>query len=575
MLTLKLLREEPQFVIERLAVKNFDASAIVEKILEQDRVRRSCQTELDAALAAQKADEAEAAKKEVARMKEHSKNIEAQMEESQKLQDELLVLLPNIPDDIVPAGRNADDNVVVRMGGEMPHLQEGALPHWELAAKYDIIDFDLGVKLTGAGFPVYKGKGAKLQRSLIQYFLDFNTRAGYMEIEPPVMVNEASGFGTGQLPDKEGQMYFVSLDKFYLVPTAEVPVTNIYRDTILSESDFPVKMTAYTPCFRREAGSYGKDVRGLNRLHQFDKVEIVQLSLPEASERALNEMVLHVERLVKSLGLPYRIVRLCGGDMSFTSAITYDFEVFSAAQQRWLEVSSVSNFKSYQANRLKLRYKDGEGKINQSDTRRHKYSKSAAGIHPLYPDRLIPMNDGQRVILGIDPGTMILGYGVILADRRKVHYVDMGVVDLRKEKDHFAKLNTIFTEVSGIISRYDPDDVAVEAPFYGKNPQVMLKLGRAQGAAIAAAIAANVPIFEYAPRKVKMAVTGQGAASKEQVALILSRTLATELKPEFLDASDALAIALCHFYQLVNPFTDVDNSTSWEKFVKAHPERMR
>ena len=382
MLTLKLLREEPQFVIERLAVKNFDASAIVERILEQDRVRRSCQTELDAALAAQKAkakeigalmqqgrkDEAEAAKKEVARMKEHSKKIEAQMEESQKLQDELLVLLPNIPDDIVPAGRNADDNVVVRMGGEMPHLQEGALPHWELAAKYDIIDFDLGVKLTGAGFPVYKGKGAKLQRSLIQYFLDFNTRAGYMEIEPPVMVNEASGFGTGQLPDKEGQMYFVSLDKFYLVPTAEVPVTNIYRDTILSESDFPVKMTAYTPCFRREAGSYGKDVRGLNRLHQFDKVEIVQLSLPEASERALNEMVLHVERLVKSLGLPYRIVRLCGGDMSFTSAITYDFEVFSAAQQRWLEVSSVSNFKSYQANRLKLRYKDGEGKINLAHT---------------------------------------------------------------------------------------------------------------------------------------------------------------------------------------------------------------
>ena len=382
MLTLKLLRDDPQFVIERLAVKNFDASAIVERILEQDRVRRSCQTELDAALAAQKAkakeigalmqqgrkDEAEAAKKEVAQMKENSRKIESQMEESQKLQNDLLVQLPNIPDDIVPAGRNADDNVVVRMGGEIPELPEGALPHWELASKYDIIDFDLGVKLTGAGFPVYKGKGAKLQRALIQYFLDFNTKAGYMEIEPPILVNEASGFGTGQLPDKEGQMYFVSLDKFYMVPTAEVPVTNIYRDTILSESDFPVKMTAYTPCFRREAGSYGKDVRGLNRLHQFDKVEIVQLSLPDASERALNEMVLHVERLVKSLGLPYRIVRLCGGDMSFTSAITYDFEVFSAAQQRWLEVSSVSNFKSYQANRLKLRYKDGEGKINLAHT---------------------------------------------------------------------------------------------------------------------------------------------------------------------------------------------------------------
>lgn len=382
MLTLKLLRENPGFVVERLAVKNFDASSIVENILEQDRIRRTCQTELDSLLAAQKAkakeigafmqqgrkEEAEAAKKEVAGMKEHSREIETRMEESQRRQNELLVLLPNIPDDMVPAGKNADDNVVVRMGGDTPSLPENALPHWELASKYDIIDFDLGVKLTGAGFPVYKGKGARLQRALIQYFLDFNTKAGYMEIEPPVLVNEASGFATGQLPDKEGQMYFASQDRFYLVPTAEVPVTNIYRDTILAESDFPVKMTAYTPCFRREAGSYGKDVRGLNRLHQFDKVEIVQLTLPSESERTLNEMVLHVERLVKSLDLPYRIVRLCGGDMSFTSAITYDFEVYSAAQQRWLEVSSVSNFKSYQANRLKLRYKDGEGKINLAHT---------------------------------------------------------------------------------------------------------------------------------------------------------------------------------------------------------------
>ena len=382
MLTLKLLRDDPQFVVEKLAVKNFDASEIVEKILEQDRIRRTCQTELDASLAAQKAkakeigalmhqglrEEAEAVKKEVAGMKEHSKAIEARMEESRELQDSLLVLLPNIPDDIVPPGKSAEDNVVVRMGGAMPQLGNDAQPHWELASRYDIIDFDLGVKLTGAGFPVYKGKGARLQRALIQYFLDFNTKAGYTEIEPPILVNEASGFGTGQLPDKEGQMYFAQQDKFYLVPTAEVPVTNIYRDTILSESDFPVKMTAYTPCFRREAGSYGKDVRGLNRLHQFDKVEIVQLSLPEASERALNEMVLHVERLVNSLELPYRIVRLCGGDMSFTSAITYDFEVFSAAQQRWLEVSSVSNFKSYQANRLKLRYKDVDGKINLAHT---------------------------------------------------------------------------------------------------------------------------------------------------------------------------------------------------------------
>ena len=312
MLTLKLLREQPEFVVERLAVKNFDASKIVEQILAQDSRRRSCQTELDAALSVQKAkakeigklmqqglkDEAEAAKKEVAAMKEKSKKLEAEMEECQLRQNELLVLLPNLPDKVVPAGKNADDNVVVRMGGDVPELPETALPHWELATKYDIIDFDLGVKLTGAGFPVYKGKGARLQRALIQYFLDFNTKAGYLEIEPPVLVNEASGFATGQLPDKEGQMYFASQDKFYLVPTAEVPVTNIYRDMILSEADFPVKMTAYTPCFRREAGSYGKDVRGLNRLHQFDKVEIVQLTLPEDSDRALNEMVLHVERLV-------------------------------------------------------------------------------------------------------------------------------------------------------------------------------------------------------------------------------------------------------------------------------------
>ncbi|HIT48446.1 MAG TPA: serine--tRNA ligase [Candidatus Coprenecus stercoripullorum] len=382
MLTLKLLRERPDFVVERLAVKNFDASAIVGKILEQDRLRRQYQTELDSTLADLKAmskeigrymkegknAEAEAAKAGVAALKERSKDLEIKMEECQKAQNELLVLLPNIPADNVPPGKSAEDNVVVRMGGEIPDLPENAVPHWDLASRYSLIDFDLGVKLTGAGFPVYKGRGARLQRALIQYFLDFNTKAGYLEIEPPVLVNEASGFGTGQIPDKEGQMYYVPQDRFYLVPTAEVPVTNIYRDCILSESDFPIKMTAYTPCFRREAGSYGKDVRGLNRLHQFDKVEIVQISLPEASERALNEMVLHVERLVNSLDLPYRIVRLCGGDMSFTSAITYDFEVYSAAQKRWLEVSSVSNFASYQANRLKLRYKDAEGRISPAHT---------------------------------------------------------------------------------------------------------------------------------------------------------------------------------------------------------------
>ncbi|MBR3744452.1 MAG: serine--tRNA ligase, partial [Bacteroidales bacterium] len=355
MLQLKLLREKPEFVVERLAVKNFDAKEIVDQILACDRERRSAQSELDSLLQQQKAraaqigllmkegkrEDAEAAKASVAELKEQSKALEEKMAQAEKRQNDLLVLLPNLPCAQVPEGKNADDNVIVKMEGEIPALGEDALPHWELAAKYDIIDFDLGVKLTGAGFPVYKGKGAKLQRALINYFLEFNGKDGYLEVEPPVMVNEASGFGTGQLPDKEGQMYHATVDNFYLVPTAEVPVTNIYRDVILAQKDFPVKMTAYTPCFRREAGSYGKDVRGLNRLHQFDKVEIVQLSLPEKSYEALDGMVAHVEKLVASLGLPFRIVRLCGGDMSFTSAITYDFEVFSAAQKRWLEVSSV------------------------------------------------------------------------------------------------------------------------------------------------------------------------------------------------------------------------------------------
>ncbi len=382
MLQLKLLREKPEFVVERLAVKNFDAKEIVDQILGCDRDRRAAQGELDSLLQQQKAkaseigalmkagnrEAAEAAKASVAALKEQSKALEEKMAQAEKRQNDLLVLLPNLPCAQVPEGKNADDNVIVKMEGEIPALGEDALPHWELAAKYDIIDFDLGVKITGAGFPVYKGKGAKLQRALINYFLEFNGKDGYLEVEPPVMVNEASGFGTGQLPDKEGQMYHATVDNFYLVPTAEVPVTNIYRDVILAQKDFPVKMTAYTPCFRREAGSYGKDVRGLNRLHQFDKVEIVQLSLPEKSYEALDGMVAHVEKLVASLGLPFRIVRLCGGDMSFTSAITYDFEVFSAAQKRWLEVSSVSNFESYQANRLKLRYKDENGKIQLAHT---------------------------------------------------------------------------------------------------------------------------------------------------------------------------------------------------------------
>ena len=382
MLTLKLLRENPEFVIEKLAKKNFDAKEIVAKINELDQNRRALQAELDSCLAEQKKkaaeigalmkggkkEEAEAVKTEVAALKARSAEIEKAAEENNKELDALVVLLPNIPCDLVPEGRTAEDNVVVKTGNEIPELGENNLPHWDLAKKYDIIDFDLGVKLTGAGFPVYKGKGARLQRALINFFLDINTNAGYLEVEPPVMVNEASGFGTGQLPDKEGQMYHATADNFYMVPTAEVPVTNIFRDVILANNEFPVKMTAYTPCFRREAGSYGKDVRGLNRLHQFDKVEIVRVERPEDSYAALDEMVAHVESIVKALGLPYRILRLCGGDMSFTSAITYDFEVYSAAQGRWLEISSVSNFESFQANRLKLRYKDAEGKTQLAHT---------------------------------------------------------------------------------------------------------------------------------------------------------------------------------------------------------------
>lgn len=382
MLTLKILREQPEFVIERLAVKHFDAREIVYKIIDIDKTRRSLQGELDNCLSEQKAkaaeigslmkagkrDEAEAAKAAVAALKEKSRQLDEQMAESQKTQNDLVVLLPNLPCADVPEGRTAEDNVVVKMGGTVPELGEKALPHWELVKNLDIIDFDLGVKLTGAGFPVYKGQGARIQRALISYFLQRNTDAGYLEYQPPYMVNEASGFGTGQLPDKEGQMYHAPLDGFYMVPTAEVPVTNIYRDVILQKSDFPIKMTAYTPCWRREAGSYGKDVRGLNRLHQFDKVEIVRIEEPENSYKALDEMVAHVESIVKALGLPYRILRLCGGDMSFTSAITYDFEVFSAAQKRWLEVSSVSNFESYQANRLHLRYKDENGKMQLAHT---------------------------------------------------------------------------------------------------------------------------------------------------------------------------------------------------------------
>ena len=382
MLTLQQLRGDKEAAIAKLAKKGVDAAPIIAKIEELDDRRKALQAELDACLAEQnkaakeigalmgqgRREEAEQRKAQVAALKARSVELGAQHEAVSAELNAQIVLLPNFPADIVPEGRTAEDNLVVKIDENYSTLPENPLPHWELARKYDIIDFDLGVKLTGAGFPVYKGKGARLQRALINYFLDYNTAAGYREIEPPVMVNEASGFGTGQLPDKEGQMYHATADNFYLVPTAEVPVTNIYRDVILDYKEFPVKLTAYTPCFRREAGSYGKDVRGLNRLHQFDKVEIVQLALPENSYEALDGMVAHVEGLVKSLGLPYRILRLCGGDMSFTSALTYDFEVYSEAQQRWLEVSSVSNFESFQANRLKLRYKDENKKTQLAHT---------------------------------------------------------------------------------------------------------------------------------------------------------------------------------------------------------------
>lgn len=371
MLTLKLLQENKTEVIERLRIKNFDATALVDRIIELDNKRKATQTESDNLQAEmnrlsksigqlmknKELAEAEAAKARTAGLKDEIKELTTTLDSIEKELQQLLVQLPNLPHQSVPAGKGAEDNVIVREGGKKPEFKD-ALPHWELARKYDIIDFELGVKLTGAGFPVYKGKGARLQRALISFFLNEAEAAGYLEVQPPLMVNEDSGYGTGQLPDKEGQMYHVGLDNLYLIPTAEVPVTNIYRDVILNGDQFPIKNCAYSACFRREAGSYGKDVRGLNRLHQFDKVEIVQVARPDDSYKVLEEMVKHVQGLVDKLELPWRIVKLCGGDMSFTSALTYDFEVFSAAQERWLEVSSVSNFESFQASRLKLRYRE-------------------------------------------------------------------------------------------------------------------------------------------------------------------------------------------------------------------------
>lgn len=382
MLTIQQIKEDPERIIARLAVKGFDGKQGINDVITLDDERRSLQFRNDNLAADLKKqadaigrlmkegrrDEAEEAKKNVAEIKAEQKEVADRLAEAENSIREILLSIPNVPCDAVPEGKTAEDNVVEKTGGQMPNLPADALPHWELAKKYNLINFDLGVKITGPGFPVYVGKGARLQRALIQFFLDEAGKAGYLEIQPPYVVNEASGYGTGQLPDKEGQMYFINEDKLYMIPTAEVPVTNIYRDVILSADQLPIKNCAYSACFRREAGSYGKDVRGLNRLHQFDKVEIVRIEKPENSYAALEEMKDHVQGLLEKLGLPWHILRLCGGDMSFTSSITFDFEVYSAAQGRWLEVSSVSNFETYQANRLKCRYRGDDKKTRLCHT---------------------------------------------------------------------------------------------------------------------------------------------------------------------------------------------------------------
>jgi seryl-tRNA synthetase len=379
MLSIKYICENKEEVIKRLSIRNIDASQTIEQIIQLDNERKLTQNHTDSCLAEMntiskeigmlikngKKEEIETAKQKTAELKEESKKLAQKLADLEKNIYDILVTIPNAPNISVPAGKTSNENIEIRHGGTILKLEDNALPHWDLAKKYDIIDFELGNKLTGAGFPVYKGKGAKLQRALINFFLEEAEIAGYKEIQPPIMVNEDSGFGTGQLPDKEGQMYHATLDNFYLIPTAEVPVTNIYRDVIVEAEQFPIKLTAYTPCFRREAGSYGKDVRGLNRLHQFDKVEIVQIQHPDKSYETLDSMVAYVESLVQKLELPYRILKLCGGDMGFASATTFDFEVFSAAQNKWLEVSSVSNFEAFQANRLKLRFKEKGDKKTQ------------------------------------------------------------------------------------------------------------------------------------------------------------------------------------------------------------------
>ena len=422
MLPLQTLRENADAIATAMDKRGLDARPIVSKILSLDQERRNLQARLDQTLAeanassreigqlfkAGKAAEANALKETSSHLKAQSKELQEKLGIAAEALQEALYLLPNTPNELVPTGQDEADNEVVLEWGEIPSLDTDALPHWDLAGKYDLIDFELGVKITGAGFPVYKGKGARLQRALISYFLDRNTEAGYQEIQVPHLVNEASGYGTGQLPDKEGQMYHVQEDNLYLIPTAEVPVTNLFRDVILEKAELPVKYTAYTPCFRREAGSYGAHVRGLNRLHQFDKVEIVRVETPEQSYGALEEMVNHVKGLLESLNLPYRILRLCGGDLGFTSALTYDFEVYSTAQKRWLEVSSVSNFEAFQTNRLKLRFREG----NEKPQLTHTLNGSAlalprilAGLLENYqdatgiriPDVLIPYTGFDRI----------------------------------------------------------------------------------------------------------------------------------------------------------------------------------
>lgn len=409
MLQVNYIRQNRDIVLERLAIKNFSQTELVDEVIALDDERKKLQLSFDNIqskvnnaskeignlMRQRHKEQAEALKAEVAFLKTNIDPLKVQMAEVEKHLLDKLLTIPNLPAVEVPKGRTPEDNVVVREGGEKPALVSGAVPHWELTTKYKLIDFELGTKITGSGFPVYTGKGAKLQRALVQYFLDFNTAAGYTEYLPPFMVNEDSAYGTGQLPDKEGQMYHATADNFYLIPTAEVPVTNVYRDTILKEEDLPIKMTAYSPCFRREAGSYGKDVRGLNRLHQFEKVEIIQIVHPEKSYEALDSMVAHVEKLLQSLELPYRILRLCGGDMGFAQSITYDFEVFSAAQGRWLEVSSVSNYENFQTNRLKCRFKDASGKTQLT----HSLNGSSLALPRIVASLLENNQAGEGIML--------------------------------------------------------------------------------------------------------------------------------------------------------------------------------